>query len=76
MSIEDISSKLGNLMTGLDNFTRRFDILSSESAVSKNCNHFLSESIIQLGTNAVNNAQYYWCKSIKVSPLPASISNE
>ena len=43
MSIEDISSKLGNLMTGLDNFTRRFDILSSESAVSKNCNHFLSE---------------------------------
>ena len=29
MSIEDISSTLANLMTGFDDFTRRFEILSS-----------------------------------------------
>ena len=38
MSIEGISSKLVNLMTRFDDFTRRFEILSSELAVSKNCN--------------------------------------
>ena len=46
MSYDDISSRLANLMTRFDDFTRRFEILSSEIAVSKNC--FLSERIIQL----------------------------
>ena len=41
MSIEDISSELANLTTQFDDFSRRFDILSSELAVSKNCNVFL-----------------------------------
>ena len=35
MSIEDISSKLVNLTTRFDDFTRRFEILSSELPVSK-----------------------------------------
>ena len=37
ISIEDMSSKLVNLMTQFDDFTKRFEILSSELAVSKNC---------------------------------------
>ena len=74
MSIEDISSKLVNLTTRFDDFTRRFEILSSELAVSKNCNWLLSEQIIQLERNAVNNAQYHRHESIEISPLPASIS--
>ena len=40
MSIEDISSKLANLTTRFDSFSRRFEILSSELPVSKNCNIF------------------------------------
>lgn len=36
MSIEDTSSKLANLTLRYDNFTRRFEILFSELAVSKN----------------------------------------
>ena len=48
MSYDDISSRLANLTTRFDDFTRRFEILSSELAVSKNCNSFLSERIIQL----------------------------
>ena len=42
MSIEDIPSKLVNLTTRFDDFTRRFDILSSELAVLKNCNRLLT----------------------------------
>ena len=76
MSIGDISTKLVNLMTWFDDFTRKFEILSSELAVSKNCNWLLSEQIIQLERNTVNNAQYHWCKSVEINPVPASISNE
>ena len=76
MSIEDISSKLVNLTTRFDDFTRRFEILSSELAVSKNCNRLPSERIIQLERNAVSNAQYHRRESIEINPVPASISNE
>ena len=57
MSIEDISSKLVILTTRFDDFTRRFEILSSELAVSKNCNRLLSERIIPLERKAVGNTQ-------------------
>ena len=76
MSIEDISSKLVNLTTRFDDFTRRFEILSSGLAVSKNCNRPLSERIIQLERNAVSNTQYHRGESIEINPVPASISNE
>ena len=76
MSIEDISSKLANLTTRFDDLTRKFEILSSEQAVSKNCNRLLSERIIQLERNAVINAQYPRRESIEVSPMPTSIGDE
>ena len=68
MSIEDIFSKLVNLKTRFDDFT--------ELVVSKNCNQLLSEWIIQLERNTVNNAQYHWHESIEINRVPASISNE
>ena len=43
LNINNISSKLANLTTRFDYFTRRFEILSSDLAVSKNCNRLLSE---------------------------------
>ena len=76
MSIEDISSKLVNLTTWFDGFTGRFEILSSELTVSKNCNRLLSERIIQLERNTVSNAQYHRCELIEINAVPASISNE
>ena len=76
MSIVDISSKLANLTTQFDDFSRRFEILSSEVAVPKNYNRLLSERIIQLESNAVNNAQYHRHESIEVSPVLASITDE
>ena len=68
LSIEDISSKLSNLKTRFYDFSRRFEILSSELAVSTNCNRLLSERIIQLERNAVNNAQYHRCELLEVNP--------
>ena len=76
MSIEDISSKLVNLTTRFDDFTRRFEILSSELAVSKNCNRLLSERIIPLERKAVGNTQCHWHESMEINPALASISNE
>ena len=76
LSIEDISSKLSNLKTRFYDFSRRFEILSSELAVSTNCNRLLSERIIQLERNAVNNARYHRRESLEVNPVPASISDE
>ena len=76
MSIQDISSKLVNLTTRFDDFTGRFEILSFELAVLKNCNRLLSEQIIQLESNTVSSAQYHQRESIEINPVPASISNE
>ena len=76
MSIEDTSSKLANLTLRFDDFTRRFEILFSELAVSKNWNLFLSKRIIQLERQAVSITQYNRRKSIEISPVPTSISDE
>ena len=52
--VEDIFSKLSELTSRFDDFDD-----SSELTVSKNCNRLLSERIVQLERNAVNNAQYH-----------------
>ena len=44
--------------------------------VTKNLNLLLSQRIVQLERNAVNNAQYHRCKSPEINAVPASISNE
>ena len=71
VSIGDISSKVANLTARFYHFSRSFEFLSSELAVSKNCNRLLSEWIIQSEGNAVNSVN-----SIEVSPVPISISDE
>ena len=55
---------------------RRYEILSSELSVTKNCNLLLSERIVWFETNGVNNAQYHCRKSLDINPVSASISNE
>ena len=61
ISVEDISSKLSDLTNRFDDFLRRYEILNSELTVSKNCNHLLTERIVQLERIAVSNAQYHHC---------------
>ena len=76
ISVEDISSKLSDLTSRFDDFLRRYEILSSELTVSKNCNRLLGERIVQLERNAVNNAQYHRRESLEINPVPASIGDD
>ena len=76
ISVEDISFKLSDLTSRFDDFLRRYEILSSELTISKNCNRLLNERIVQLEMNAVNNAQYHRRESLEINPVPASISDD
>ena len=76
ISMEDIPSKLSDLTSGFDDFLRRYEILSSELTVSRNCNSLLSERVAQLERNAVNNAQYHRRESLEINPVPASICDD
>ena len=42
--------------------------------MSKNCNRLLLERVIQQETNVVTNAQYHCQQSVKINPVPTSIS--
>ena len=76
ISVEDISSKLSDLTSRFDDFLRRYEVLSSELTISKNCNRLLGERIVQLERNAANNAQYHRRESLEINPVPASIGND
>ena len=65
--IEDISSKLSDLTSRFDDFLRQCEFLSSELSVNKHCNRFLSERIVQLERNAVNNAQHHCRESLEIT---------
>ena len=76
ISAEDISSELSDLTSHFDDFLRQYEILNSELAVSKNCNHLLTERIVQLERIAVSNAQYHRSESLEINPVPASINDD
>ena len=59
-----------------ENFLRRNEVRSSYLTVTKNCNHLLSERIIQLERDTVKNAQYHCCESVEINPAPASICDD
>ena len=76
ISAEDISFKLSDLSSCFDYFVRRYEILSSELTVSKNCNRLLGERTIWLERNAVNHAQYHRRESLEIKHLPTSIDDD
>ena len=76
ITVDDITSKISNLTNRFDDFLRRFEVVSSDLAITKNCNRFLTERVVQLEKNAVTNAQYHWREPVKVNPVPPSISDE
>ena len=75
VSVEEISPKLSDVTSRFDDFLRRYEILNSELTVSKNCNHLLTERIVQLEINPVSNAQYHRRESLEINPVSASIGN-
>ena len=76
INVDDITSKISDLKNRIDDFLRRFEVVSSELAITKNCNRLITETVVQLERNAVTNAQYHQRESVEVNPAPPSISDE
>ena len=76
VSVDNITSKIFDLTNRFDDFLRRFEVVSSDLAITKNCNRLLTERVVQLEKNAVNNARYHLRVSVEVNPVPPSISDE
>ena len=76
ITVDDITSKISDLTNRFDDFLRRFEVVSSDLAITRNCNRLLTERVVQLERNAVTNAQYHRRESVEVNPIPPSISDE
>ena len=76
ISVDDVSSKLSHLSNRLNKFLRRLEVVSSDLAIKRNYNRFLTKRVIQLERNEVTNAQYHRRESVEVNPVPPSISDE
>ena len=76
ITIDEITSKISDLTNRFDDFLRRFEVVSSDIAITKNCNRLLTEGVVQLETNAFTNAQYHRRESVEVNLVPPSISDE
>ena len=76
INVEDISSNLFDLSNRFDDFLRRFEVVSSDLAIARNCNKLLTERVVQLERNAVANAQYHRRESVEVNPVHPSINDE
>ena len=74
--VDDITWKIPDLTNRFNDFSRRFEVASSDLAITRNCNRLLTESVVQLNRNAVTNAQYHRRESVEVNPIPPSISDE
>ena len=55
ITVEDITSKLSDLSNRFDDFLRRFEVFSSDLAITRNCNRLLTERFLQLKRNSVTN---------------------
>ena len=55
ITVEDITSKLSDLSNRFDDFLRRFEVFSSDLAITRNCNRLLTERLLQLKRNSVTN---------------------
>ena len=76
ITVDDITSKISDLTNRFDDFLRRFEVVSSDLAITKNCNRLLTERVVQLERNAVINSQYHRRESVEVNPALPSISDE
>ena len=76
ITVDDITSKISDLTNQFDDFLRKFEVVSSDLAITRNCNRLLTERVVQSERNAVTNAYYHRRESVEVNPIPPSISDE
>ena len=76
ITVDDITSKISDLTNRFDDFLRTFEVISSDLAITRNCNRLLTERFVQLERNAVTNVQYHRRELVEVTPVHPSISDE
>ena len=74
--VDGITSKISDLTNRFDDFLRTFEVISSDLAITRNCNRLLTERFVQLERNAVTNVQYHRRELVEVTPVHPSISDE
>ena len=70
MTVDDIASKIYDLTNQFDDFLRRLEVVSSDLAITRDCNRLLTKRVVQLERNAVTNAQYHRQELVEVNPVP------
>ena len=70
MTVDDIASKIYDLTNQFNDFLRRLEVVSSDLAITRNCNRLLTKRVVQLERNAVTNAQYHRQELVEVNPVP------
>ena len=73
ITVSDTSSKPSDLSNRFNDFLRRFEFVSSNLAIIRNCNRWLTDRVVQLEKNAVTNPQYQWWELVEVNPVPSSV---
>ena len=76
INVDDITSKISDLTNRFDDFLRRFEVVSSDLAITRNCNRLITERVVQLERKAVTNARYHRRESVEVNSITPSISDE
>ena len=71
-----LHQKISDLPNRFDGFLRRFEVTSSDLAITRNCNRLLTERVVQFERNAVTNAKYHRRELVEVNPVPPSTSDE
>ena len=59
ITVDDIASKISDLTNQFNDFLRRLEVVSSDLAITRNCNRLLTKRVVQLERNAVTNVQYH-----------------
>ena len=72
----DINAKFSELNDCFNNFQAKYEMISSNLLISRDCNEILPERITQLEHNNLNNAQYNRRDTLKINPVPFDIVDD
>ena len=76
ITVDDISSELSDLSNRFKDFLSRFEVVSSDLVIARDCNRLLTKRVVEFERNAITNAQYHRQESVEVNPATPSISDE
>ena len=76
LKLLDVSLKISDLIEKFNYFMSKYDKFYSEFQISRNCNSYLLQMIIQLEKNGVTNSHYHKRETIEINPVPVSLGDK